>query len=755
LSRLRGLDLGLLVVLTPLWLVALVLSASCLSAGRLAWFPLHLALPHGQQEAPIYLGWNPTLEEQQGAEDPPGSRATTLRKGDRLVAVSGAGEGETELVGKGLVDILSAVYLRLDRQRHVQFRIEREGALAVAQATLPAIAHTWRLFAAAAFGLTALFGLARGRGSPEVRAFSLATMSYALHWLIFFPGPPWQVRLGLATFFAGGSLFAPFAVRAAMLFPRRLAVRSLTSRLWPWIFAAIGPGIAVWLFAVPEEASLGLRSVFALNAAFGVALLGRLAFAYRRSDPAERNQLKWVLLGFYLGFAPVALVALLLAVHPRLDGTFLYEHALVATAVIPPCILIAIQRHRLFDINRLITATATYSLLIGTLGTLGLLTIPGLARGLGDATGIPATAFLAVFFAGFMALFAFSARYVNPLVMRFFAPERGLLERGAKTLEANLEGYQQPGPLLEGLGTGLSSMLRLESCVIYGRSAGGFAPVFVHGPVVDHLFPLDGPTATALSSAHDPIDLRTWGRLRAPPWLRGDDRTALDTLRAEVLLPIRHRDALTAFVVLGEKRSGDIFPSSDLSRLDSLADRAGAALARFEPASVLADQRRLRHEIARLDSCFLSYASADEDFARRLYADLDRHGVRCWFAPESLRAGDVWRQKIDEGLAGHDRLLVVISAASLGSRWVGYEVEDALHRERERPGRSAIVFPLRLDDSIRDVEAGWAAALRDSVHIADFRAWRDDDGYRRALDRLLEDLRPPRDAEKVVLQARF
>ena len=33
-------------------------------------------------------------------------------------------------------------------------------------------------------------------------------------------------------------------------------------------------------------------------------------------------------------------------------------------------------------------------------------------------------------------------------------------------------------------------------------------------------------------------------------------------------------------------------------------------------------------------SCFISYSSKDEEFAKRLHADLQSNGVRCWFAPE-------------------------------------------------------------------------------------------------------------------------
>ena len=39
-------------------------------------------------------------------------------------------------------------------------------------------------------------------------------------------------------------------------------------------------------------------------------------------------------------------------------------------------------------------------------------------------------------------------------------------------------------------------------------------------------------------------------------------------------------------------------------------------------------------------SCFISYSSRDEAFARILHDDLQNNGVRCWFAPEDMKIGD-------------------------------------------------------------------------------------------------------------------
>ncbi len=54
---------------------------------------------------------------------------------------------------------------------------------------------------------------------------------------------------------------------------------------------------------------------------------------------------------------------------------------------------------------------------------------------------------------------------------------------------------------------------------------------------------------------------------------------------------------------------------------------------------------------------FISYSSKNEDFAKRLYSDLQSNGVRCWFAPEDFKIGDKIRPLIDELIHLHDKLL--------------------------------------------------------------------------------------------------
>jgi hypothetical protein len=138
-------------------------------------------------------------------------------------------------------------------------------------------------------------------------------------------------------------------------------------------------------------------------------------------------------------------------------------------------------------------------------------------------------------------------------------------------------------------------------------------------------------------------------------------------------------------------------------------------------------------------SCFISYASKEDVFVRRLHADLQDKGVRCWFAPEDMKIGSKIRDAIDEAIRLRDKLLLVLSEASIASTWVEGEVEKAFEEERQRGG--TVLFPVRLDDTVLTTKAAWAAHLRRTRHIGDFRAWMDHDAYQKALELLLRDLR--------------
>jgi hypothetical protein len=113
--------------------------------------------------------------------------------------------------------------------------------------------------------------------------------------------------------------------------------------------------------------------------------------------------------------------------------------------------------------------------------------------------------------------------------------------------------------------------------------------------------------------------------------------------------------------------------------------------------------------------------------------------VRCWFAPEDMKIGAKILDTLDEAIRLRDKVLLVLSEASIASDWVEDEVTKASAEERHRGG--VVLFPVRLDDGVFATKEAWALKLRDNRNIRDFRAWKDHDAYQRTLERLLRDLR--------------
>ncbi|HXR40482.1 MAG TPA: toll/interleukin-1 receptor domain-containing protein [Terracidiphilus sp.] len=145
-------------------------------------------------------------------------------------------------------------------------------------------------------------------------------------------------------------------------------------------------------------------------------------------------------------------------------------------------------------------------------------------------------------------------------------------------------------------------------------------------------------------------------------------------------------------------------------------------------------------------SLFISYSTHDQEFAERIYADLQAKGVRCWFAPHDMRSGKTVHEQIDLAIHLQDRLLLILSPASMRSSWVKREIFKAHNREATENRR--VLYPISLCpfEALRgweclDADTGMdlAREIRE-YFIPDFSNWKSPDAYRIALDRLLADL---------------
>jgi uncharacterized protein YjbI with pentapeptide repeats len=137
-------------------------------------------------------------------------------------------------------------------------------------------------------------------------------------------------------------------------------------------------------------------------------------------------------------------------------------------------------------------------------------------------------------------------------------------------------------------------------------------------------------------------------------------------------------------------------------------------------------------------SLFLSYSHHDQAFVRRLYIDLQNHDVRCWFVPHNLHPATHSMRGIEEAIHLHEKLLLVLSYHVVMSDWVQHEVEAAMYKEIT--SGQEILFPIRLDSTVLEIDGSWARRLRQR-DIADFTAWQDEKAYHQAFTTLLRHLK--------------
>ena len=137
-------------------------------------------------------------------------------------------------------------------------------------------------------------------------------------------------------------------------------------------------------------------------------------------------------------------------------------------------------------------------------------------------------------------------------------------------------------------------------------------------------------------------------------------------------------------------------------------------------------------------SCFISYSNRDRPFAHRLHEDLDMVGVRSWLDAKDIAIGTSWKLEIGKAIQEHDKILLVLSEASISSTWVKREVDSALKKSTRRTPQSSSPSGL-MSQYLNFPKDSVLSPLKDR-QIADFRGWRDPVAYQKAFSKLARDL---------------
>lgn len=310
------------------------------------------------------------------------------------------------------------------------------------------------------------------------------------------------------------------------------------------------------------------------------AVLIALTRTYVLSDGHDRRQLRWIVLGFYVG-----LLGVLATIVPGLPAIFpgLYKlasgHAEEIGRVggsffalaLPAGMIGAVVGSRWLDVDRLISAAASWTI-VGVVALGGALAVvPAVASAAAPVLGLsPAVAqwllALAVVLAALPAHRALWPRLDHQL----FAERHRRMTR-LELLVDELDECPNAAELWKRVTSRLDALLEPESLVVYARDGEVFAPRVARGVTAAQDYDADSLLVRALERRGRPLATDS---AELDPF----DRAALETLRVALVVPVRTGEGVLAFVCLGRKRSGDVYTPEERAHLAALGARCGDLL---------------------------------------------------------------------------------------------------------------------------------------------------------------------------------
>src|SRR5690349_14304361 len=95
---------------------------------------------------------------------------------------------------------------------------------------------------------------------------------------------------------------------------------------------------------------------------------------------------------------------------------------------------------------------------------------------------------------------------------------------------------------------------------------------------------------------------------------------------------------------------------------------------------------------------FVCHRIVDKEAAAKLAFEIERQGHRIWFDSLEIKVGDSIVEKISEGLADADYVVVCFSSADQSSPWMGREWMSTLARQLE--GENVRLIPVLLSGEV-------------------------------------------------------
>jgi class 3 adenylate cyclase len=566
--RSRTVDWPLLATLLPAYLVLQGVALRSASEHAGWWFPYSVSGAQGEAGHPI-------LDRVNVLDGP-------LRVGDRLLRV-----GDTDLRGLSRAEVRQVEKPLLRGGRPFPVEAERSGErfeVMVGPAPWP---YWWmRLLSPMTVVLAATFLFVRAPHWHLRRRFFVSS----LFLLSYGPTDVGQMQgLMIATVPLGMTL----TLRNAFEWTEAARPLRLWQRVLPWAIGfSLAGSMTVYFMLRASAGFWPYRIMYGTGAVFFMAALGALVRAYRRSESLERRQLRWVLYGFWVALLPWAVQNVATALGMKLDHLVWEGIAVTAQAAMPLGVVVSVVGYRWLDIDRLISATASLTLLgVAVLGG-AVAGVPRVAASASSSVGIDPEAGQIVLSMALAALLVPGYRVLRPwLDRRLFRQQHTLIERFAR-LRVDLSACRGVEELATRAGEGIDALLNPDSIATYARTGEAFAPLFVRGRAAPLAFEAMSTLVQVLEVKGVPLSTRV---KQIGPF----ERAALETLGAELVVPVLRDRSLVAFTCLAGKRSGDIYTATDLTLLAGVAERCADVLARLDADAVAHEAREVQAALRR------------------------------------------------------------------------------------------------------------------------------------------------------------
>jgi len=364
-----------------------------------------------------------------------------------------------------------------------------------------------------------------------------------------------------------------------------------------------------------------------------VSLLGTLIYRVFRSNLSNvRQQSRVIIFGAIIAFIPA-----LYYIAPLAFGVFTQFYAWLifpALIVFPLSITYAIIRYRLLDVDRFFSRALTHllTLTVALVAFYALLTLFSLSlqRAIRANDPLIIAAYLLLLVIGFNPLRGLIQRGIDRLFYRAPADYR----RALTSLSRNLAITPDLTQTLRTLEDQLIQALAPERFIIYlyNDDLGEYFPHATHkdsGPP----YQVEDPLIQLIASAQTPIWFPTDGPLPAP---LQDSAEAYRRWMGFTFAPLHYEGKLIGFMMLGPRRSGDLYTSDDLDFLAAVAAQSTLAV---ENVRLFANLRRTLDQTMEMknlmDNIFASMATGI------ITTDLDRHVTLLNRAAENILGVDV------------------------------------------------------------------------------------------------------------------